>query len=203
MSSVKWNSSEKCGCNRYNFTVTAICSVQSQVPDLQLFDGLSSFADDQANFVGRDEDLLDGAVAVHVAVEAWAVPTLLNNLIQQPLGLSAGAEWRPRNTLVTTVTDSREKRFSLSDVKEVFRWFSDWLRGDVKRDWSSCPVSEQWGTLSKCSVQFHCLSKLRGDTYSMFSGLPVSVQGLSNMPPLSVTKQPQPLKILHIFTYMS
>lgn len=25
-------------------------------------------------------------------------------------------------------------------------------------------------------------------TYSMFSGLPVSVQGLSNMPPLSVTK---------------
>lgn len=66
--------------------------MQSQVPDLQLFDGLSSFADDQANFVGRDEDLLDGAVAVHVAVEAWAVPTLLNNLIQQPLGLSAGAE---------------------------------------------------------------------------------------------------------------
>lgn len=63
-----------------------------QLPDLQLFDGLSSFADDQADFVGRDEDLLDGAVAVHVAVEAWAVPTLLHNLTQQPLGLSAGAE---------------------------------------------------------------------------------------------------------------
>lgn len=54
---------------------------------LQLFDGFASFADDQANFVGRDEDLLDGTVAVHVTVEAWTVPTLLHNLTQQPLGL--------------------------------------------------------------------------------------------------------------------
>lgn len=31
----------------------------SSLPDLQLFDGLSSFADDEADFVGGDEDLLD------------------------------------------------------------------------------------------------------------------------------------------------
>lgn len=45
------------------------------------------------------------------------------------------------------------------------------------------------------------LSKLRGETYSMFSGLPVSVQGLSNMPPLSGTKQAQQLKTLDIFVF--
>lgn len=60
--------------------------------DLQLFDGLSSFADDEADFVGGDEDLLDGAVAVHVAVEAWAITALLHNLTQQPLGLPAGVD---------------------------------------------------------------------------------------------------------------
>lgn len=69
------------------FTVTGLL-----LPDLQLFDGLSSFADDQADFVGRDKDLLDGAVAVHVTVEAWTIPTLLHNLTQQPLGLTAGVE---------------------------------------------------------------------------------------------------------------
>lgn len=93
-------------------------------PDLQLFDGLSSFADDQADFVGGDEDLLDGTVAVHVAVEAWTVPTLLHYLAQQPLGLAVGGG--ATNTLVTTVTDCTQKpasvsHFSLSDVKEVFR----------------------------------------------------------------------------------
>lgn len=60
--------------------------------NLQLLDGLSSFADDQAHFVGRDEDLLDGAVAVHVAVEPGPVPTLLHDLAQQPLGLPAGEQ---------------------------------------------------------------------------------------------------------------
>lgn len=63
--------------------------VQPQLlPDLQLFDGLSSFADDQADFVGGDEDLLDGAVTVHVTVEARTVATLLHYLIQQPLSLT-------------------------------------------------------------------------------------------------------------------
>lgn len=37
-----------------------------------------------------------------------------------------------------------------------------------------------------CRLKINCISKV--DTYSMFSGLPVSVQGLSNMPPLSVRK---------------
>lgn len=63
--------------------------------DLQLFDGLSSFADDEADFVGGDEDLLDGAVAVHVVVEAGAVATLLDDLAQQPLGLPATKTNRP------------------------------------------------------------------------------------------------------------
>lgn len=63
--------------------------VRRQILDLQLFDGLSSFADDEADFVGGDEDLLDGAVAVHVVVEAGAVATLLHDLAQQPLGLTA------------------------------------------------------------------------------------------------------------------
>ena len=29
-------------------------------------------------------------------------------------------------------------RLERKTFREVFRWFSDWLRGDVKRDWSSC-----------------------------------------------------------------
>ena len=58
--------------------------------DLQLFDGLSSLADDQPDFVGRDKDLLDGAIAVHVVMETWAIPTLLHNLIEQPLCLTVG-----------------------------------------------------------------------------------------------------------------
>lgn len=57
---------------------------------LQLFDGLSFLANDEANFVGRDEDLLDGAVAIHVAVEAGAVTTLFHDLVQQSLGLPVG-----------------------------------------------------------------------------------------------------------------
>lgn len=52
------------------------------VADLQLFNGLSSLADDQADFVGRNEDLLDGTVTIHVIVEAWTIPTLLHNLTQ-------------------------------------------------------------------------------------------------------------------------
>lgn len=58
--------------------------------DLQLFDGLSLFADDQANFVGGDKDLLDGAVAIHVAVEARTITTLFHNLVQQSLGQPVG-----------------------------------------------------------------------------------------------------------------
>lgn len=69
-------------------------------------------------------------------MEAWAITTLLHNLTQQPLGLPVGGRGQ-RNTLVTT--ESTQKRFSLSNVKEVFRWFSDSLR-DVKRDPSSCPL---------------------------------------------------------------
>lgn len=61
---------------------------------LQLFDGLSSFADDQADFVGGDKDLLDRTVAVHLTVEAWPIPTLLHNLSQQPLGL-LNVLWAP------------------------------------------------------------------------------------------------------------
>lgn len=48
--------------------------------DLQLFDGLSPFADDEAHFVGWDEDLLNGAVAIHVVVKAGAVAALLHDL---------------------------------------------------------------------------------------------------------------------------
>lgn len=59
---------------------------------LQLFDGVPSLANDQAHFAGRDEDLLDGAVAVHLAVEPRAVPTPVHNLAQQPLGLPGGRE---------------------------------------------------------------------------------------------------------------
>lgn len=44
--------------------------------------------------------------------------------------------------LLQTLT---QKRLSLSNVKEVFRWFSDWLRGDVKRDLSSCPLCHNNG----------------------------------------------------------
>lgn len=105
------NSKEKV----FNFTVTAIRSVRcGLLPDLQLFDGLSSFADDQADFVGGDENLLDRTVAVHLTVEAGTVPTLLHNLTQQPLGLPEGAERGPRNTSVTTVTDSTQKRLCVT-----------------------------------------------------------------------------------------
>lgn len=69
------------------------------ISDLQLFDGLSFLADDQANFVGGDKDLLDGAVAVHVAVEAGTVAALLHDLVQQSLGLPVG---RRRVTFVST-----------------------------------------------------------------------------------------------------
>ena len=54
---------------------------------LQLFDSVPSLANDQAHFVGRDEDLLDGAVTVHVRVEAGPVATLLHDLAQEPPGL--------------------------------------------------------------------------------------------------------------------
>ena len=71
---------------------------------------------------------MDGTVAVHVAVEAWPVPTLLHDLAQQPLGLAVetGRGGGATNTLVTTVTECTQKpapvsHFSLSDVKEVFR----------------------------------------------------------------------------------
>lgn len=64
-----------------------MCCRLSVQADLQLFDGLSTFADDQANFVGRDEHLLDGTVPVHVVVEAGTIPTLLDDLAQQSLGL--------------------------------------------------------------------------------------------------------------------
>lgn len=69
-----------------------------------MFDGFSSLADDQADFVGRDKDLLDGTVAVHLTVEARTISTLLHNLTQQPLGLTVGAGGA-RQTFVTTVTD--------------------------------------------------------------------------------------------------
>ena len=94
------------------------------VPHLQLFDGLSSLADDQADLVCGDEDLLDRAVAIHVAVEAGAVPTLLHNLTQQPLGLAVGGG--ARNTFVTTYRLHTKKKLScvaflFVHVKEVFR----------------------------------------------------------------------------------
>ena len=63
------------------------CGLQA---DLQLFNGLSSLADDEADFVGGDKDLLDGTIAVHVVVEAWAISTLLHNLAQQSLCLPVG-----------------------------------------------------------------------------------------------------------------
>lgn len=81
--------------------------VQPQLlPDLQLFDGLSSFADDQADFVGGDEDLLDGAVTVHVTVEARTVATLLHYLVQQPLSLTVWVEQtQQRTTFITAAAD--------------------------------------------------------------------------------------------------
>lgn len=69
-----------------------LSDILNQILDLQLFDGLSSLADDQADFVSGDEDLLNRAVAIHVVVEAGAVTTLLHNLAQQSLGLPAGEE---------------------------------------------------------------------------------------------------------------
>lgn len=77
--------------------------ILNHILDLQLFDGLSSLADDQADFVSGDEDLLNRAVAIHVVVEAGAVTTLLHNLTQQSLGLPAGEErGRHKTTFVTT-----------------------------------------------------------------------------------------------------
>lgn len=43
--------------------------------------------------------------------------------------------------------------------------------------------------LSFLSFSFFLLSKVEGNTHSMFSGLPVSVQGLSNIPPLSGSRR--------------
>lgn len=94
------------------FTVVkmVLSEILNQILDLQLFDGLSPFADDQADFVSGDEDLLNWAVAIHVVVEAGAVTTLLHNLTQQSLGLPAGEEWgRCKNTFVTTY--SKQKMF--------------------------------------------------------------------------------------------
>lgn len=85
-----------------------------------MFDGLSFLADDQANFVGGDKDLLDGAVAVHVAVEAGTIAALLHDLVQQSLGLPVGRRQ------VTSVKHRAAQTssfflFSLSYVTEVFR----------------------------------------------------------------------------------
>lgn len=76
-----------------------------------MFDGLSLFADDQANFVGRDKDLLDGAVAVHVAVEAGAIPTLFHDLVQQSLGqpVGIGRGWGASVSRVTFFTIVRRE----------------------------------------------------------------------------------------------
>lgn len=79
----KWNLRKKKKCGDFD-------SKCGHISDLQLFDGLSFLADDQAHFVGGDEDLLDGAVAVHVAVEAGTVAALLHDLVQQSLGLPVG-----------------------------------------------------------------------------------------------------------------
>lgn len=84
---------EKCGDRRF-------------ISHLQLFDGLSFLADDQANLVGGDEDLLDGAVAVHVAVEAGTVAALLHDLVQQPLGLPVG-----RRQVAFVSTDAAQTSF--------------------------------------------------------------------------------------------
>lgn len=160
--------------------------VRRQILDLQLFDGLSSFADDEADFVGGDEDLLDGAVAVHVVVEAGAVATLLHDLAQQPLGLTA-----KKQTCHHGATHG--DRFSLPNVRE--RW-----SGDAGTDWGeggfvpfvattmkrAQDALQRW--LSFLSFSF-LLSKVEGNTHSMFSGLPVSVQGLSNIPPLSGSRR--------------
>jgi len=59
---------------------------------LQLFNGLPSLADDQAHFVGGNEDLVGGAVGHHVRVGAGPVATLLHDLVQQTLGLTGGAK---------------------------------------------------------------------------------------------------------------
>lgn len=47
---------------------------------LQLLDGVPSLANDQAHFAGRDEDLLDGAVALQLAVEARPIAAALHDL---------------------------------------------------------------------------------------------------------------------------
>lgn len=94
------------------------------IPDLQLFDGLSSFADDEADFVGRDEDLLDGT-AVHVTVKARTVPTLLHDLAQQPLGLTVGGGGARITSQRLHPTKTKQKLhltfLSLSIVKEALR----------------------------------------------------------------------------------
>lgn len=57
---------------------------------LQLLDRLPSFADDQPHFRGRDQKLLDCAVAIHIVVKARPIPTSVHDLPQEPFGLSLG-----------------------------------------------------------------------------------------------------------------
>lgn len=52
-----------------------------------MLDGVPSLPNDQAHFARGDEDLLDGAIAIHVVVEARTIPTPLNDLTQQSLRL--------------------------------------------------------------------------------------------------------------------
>lgn len=86
----------------------------------------------------------------------------------------------------------------MSNVTEAFRW----LRGSEKGHKLVLSLSQQQGTLNtRQTTQTLCANSrniytLRGDTYSMFSGLPVRVQGLSNMPPLSGRKKKTHLHIL-------
>lgn len=89
----------------------------SLITDLQLFDGFSSLADDQADFVGRDKHLLDGTVAVHLAVEARAVPTLLHDLAQKPLCLPEDRDGYLSPHLQMAHKNSAASHFSKSNVK--------------------------------------------------------------------------------------
>lgn len=101
-----------------------MCCVISAVhllADLQLFNGLSSFSNHQADFVCRDQDLLNGTVPVHLIVEAWTIPTLLDNLAQKPLCLPEGMEPRARQGICNYNLHNHPQRKRFAVVKDELR----------------------------------------------------------------------------------
>lgn len=106
----------------FYYSACVVLSVQcSLLADLQLFNGLSSFSNHQADFVCRDQDLLNGTVAVHLIVEAWTIPTLLDNLAQKPLCLPGGMEPRARQGICHYNLHNHPQRKRFAVVKDELR----------------------------------------------------------------------------------